>query len=157
MVVIGRTGFPARKNAVVTTITRYWIVAQDPRRCDGTGTTTSASGIASKATHQIDMKAALHPSRRASATLVAVVAADVGPLQSVGRPDSAPAVVVGGVGVVGRAKERKAMEVVMVPAEMVMVPECEPCMRDSTMRKRRCRETAAADMHAAAHAAEVRA
>ena len=58
--------------------------------------------------------------------LVAVAAADVDPLQSIGRPDSAPAAVVGGVGE-GRANERKAIEAVMeAMAETVPVPEREP-------------------------------
>jgi hypothetical protein len=60
-------------------------------------------------------------------TLVAVVAAGVDPLQSVRRPHSAPAVVVGGIGV-GGAEERKAMEAVMEEAvmEVVVVSEREP-------------------------------
>src|SRR5260370_30111691 len=75
--------------------------------------------------------------------LVAVVAADVSPLQPIGRPHSAPAAVVGGVGV-GRAKEGKAMEAVM---EESTVSEREP----SSMRKVRARKMAAGEMRAAAH------
>ena len=54
-------------------------------------------------------------------SLVAVVAADVDPLRSIGRPGSAPAAVVGGVGE-GRADERKAVEAVME----AVVMECDP-------------------------------
>ena len=75
--------------------------------------------------------AALHQSRYSSTALVAVVAADVDPLRSIGRPHPAPAAVVGGVGVVGRAKERKTMEAVMeevvvMEAVMESVVEREP-------------------------------
>ena len=62
-------------------------------------------------------------------SVIAVVAADVDPLQSIWRPGSAPAAVVGGVGE-GRANERKAMEAVMEAvmeerAVMEAVPERE--------------------------------
>ena len=56
-----------------------------------------------------------------SLVAVAVVAADVDPLQSIGRPGSPPAAVVGGVGE-GRADERKAVEAVME----AVVMECDP-------------------------------
>src|SRR6266851_5555184 len=90
-----------------------------------------------------------HPPRQVSLenALVAVVAADIGPLQPVGRPHSAPAAVVGGVGV-GRAKEGKAMEAVM---EESTVSEREP----SSMRKVRARKMAAGKMRAAAHGGEM--
>src|SRR5216684_4436701 len=90
-----------------------------------------------------------HPPRQVSLenALVAVVAADIGPLQPVGRPHSAPAAVVGGVGV-GRAKEGKAMEAVM---EESTVSEREP----SSMRKVRARKMAASEMRAAAHGGEM--
>src|SRR5713101_4332221 len=90
-----------------------------------------------------------HPPRQVSLenALVAVVAADIGPLQPVGRPHSAPAAVVGGVGV-GRAKEGKAMEAVM---EESAVSEREP----SSMRKVRARKMAASEMRAAAHGGEM--
>src|SRR5450432_55971 len=112
----------------------------------GPGTTINASGSA-PAPHRIKMAAALRRSRTASVD--AVVAADVDPLQPIWRPHPAPAAVVGGVGV-GRAKEREAMEVVMVPAE-----GREPG-RESGMRKMRTGEVGAAEMRTA-HAAEVHA
>src|SRR5713226_5330898 len=90
-----------------------------------------------------------HPPRQVSLenALVAVVAADIGPLHPIGRPHSAPAAVVGGVGV-GRAKEGKAMEAVM---EESTVSEREP----SSMRKVRARKMAAGKMRAAAHGGEM--
>src|SRR5216684_9118964 len=106
-----------------------------------------AMGPVTTPTHQ----APLQQLTRSLVAGVAVVAADVDPLQSIGRPGSAPAAVVGGVGE-GRANERKAMEAVMEAVAM------EP-VRESGMRKMRTRETAAAemrcahpaDMHASAH------
>jgi hypothetical protein len=62
-----------------------------------------------------------------SVALVAVVAADIDPLQSIGRPRSAPAAVVGGIGE-GYANEREAMEAVMeerVVTEVAPVSERE--------------------------------
>src|ERR1700687_85335 len=131
--------------------------------------TTAIASVVAPAPHQINMVAALHQSRCVR-PLVAIVAADVDPLQPIWRPRSAPAAVVGGVGI-GRAKERKAMEAVMeaMMGEVVPVPEREPCrpVRESGMRKGRSRETAAAEMpaakmgaaemRAAPHAAEVHA
>src|SRR6266850_4983691 len=142
MVVIGRTGV-------------------HPRRNHAPVTTTTMSG--SLLTNCADAMDAVQPATRQASlqqltrSLVAVVAADVDPLQSIGRPGSAPAAVVGGVGE-GRANERKAMEAVMEAVAM------EP-VRESGMRKMRTRETAAAemrcahpaDMHASAHAADVHA
>src|SRR5436190_23885221 len=49
--------------------------------------------------------------------LVTVVAADVDPLRSIGRPGSAPTAIVGGVGE-RCADERKAMEAVMEAVAM---------------------------------------
>ena len=65
-------------------------------------------------THQVSL-------RQLTRSLVAVAAADVDPLQSIGRPDSAPAAVVGGVGE-GRANESKAMEAVMEAVAMERDP-----------------------------------
>src|ERR1700676_1210508 len=99
---------------------RCWFLAHEMHRRDGTGTAANATGVA-PATRQINMLAASHQSRYASiALVVAVVAADVDPLQSMPRPHPAPAVVVGGIAVVvGRAEECKAVEAVM--EEVVMM------------------------------------
>src|SRR5258708_22290461 len=143
MAVIGRTGVhhPRRNNAPVTTI----------RMC---GSLLRSCADTMDAVQPARRQA---PLRQLTRSLVAVAAADVDPLQSIGRPDSAPATVVGGVGE-GRADERKAVEAVMEAVTM------EP-VRESGMRKMRTRETAAAemrcahpaDMHASAHAADVHA
>src|SRR6266567_2714258 len=85
-----------------------WILARELRRRDGPWTTTNASVLA-PASHQINMVAA----RCASVALVAVIAANVDILHPRTRPHPAPAVVVGRVAVVGRAKEREAMEAMM--------------------------------------------
>jgi hypothetical protein len=62
--------------------------------------------------------------------LVAVVVADVGPMQSISRPHSAPAIVVVSVVIVGRAgEEREAMEAMM--EETVMEAELR---RECSMR-----------------------
>jgi hypothetical protein len=81
---------------------------------------------------------------------VTVVAADVHPLQPVGRPRPAPAVVVAGVEV-GRADEHEAMQAAVEDAatDPTMIVEREPG-RDSGVTKMRARE-----MCAAAHAAEM--
>ena len=113
-------------------------------------------------TPQINMAAALHHQRYAS--VVAVVATDVDPSQSVWRPRPAPAAVVGGVGV-GQADESKAMMAVMEEPAVMR----KPCMRKTRTREAAtceteavtCEtdaaacETHAADTHAAAHAAEM--
>ena len=126
-----------------------WTVAM------GAGTIANASTI-TPAIRRISMVDALPQSRCGSAALVVVVATDVGPLQSIRRPHSAPAAVVSGVGE-GRANERKAMEAVMEEAVMEAIPEREPGKpgRDS-MRKGRAREAAAAKMRAAADGGEMR-
>src|SRR6202048_2490628 len=140
---------------------RCWFLAHEMHRRDGTGTAANATGVA-PATRQINMLAASHQSRYASIALVAVVAADVDPLQSMPRPHPAPAVIVGGVAVVvGRAEECKAMEAVMeevvVMAEAVMEREMRKPRREcSRMRDRRTHEMAGAEMRASAHAAEMR-
>src|SRR4051812_26779037 len=109
MVVTGRTRFTSPENALATTITMSGSpLANYPDTMDP-GTTTNAPGVA-PATRRINMVAALYRSRCAS--VVVVIAADVDPLQSVGRPHSAPAAIVGGVGE-GHTNERKAMEAVM--------------------------------------------
>jgi hypothetical protein len=123
MVVTSRTGFPLRrKNAQLRTITTSGSLLTNCTNAMGPGTTSNASGAA-PATHQINIVEVLHQSRCASVALVAVVAADVDPLQSISRPHPAPAVVVGGVGV-GRANEGKAMEEPVM--EVVPVMEREP-------------------------------
>lgn len=85
---------------------------------------------------------------------VIVVAADVHPLQSNGRPHPAIATVVGGVGI-GHADEHKAMETAIEDAvtEAAVVVECEP--RKSAMGKMGACEmsTAHAAEMATAHAA----
>src|SRR6266550_203181 len=122
MVVTGRTRFTSPEKCSGDDHHDVWIPARQLPRHDGPGTTTNASGVA-PATRQINMVAALYRSRCAS--VVVVIAADVDPLQSVGRPHSAPAAIVGGVGE-GRANERKAMEAVMEErAVMEAVPERE--------------------------------
>src|SRR5580693_8616199 len=88
---------------------------------------------------------------------VIVVAADVHPLQSNGRPHPAIATVVGGVGI-GHADEHKAMETAIEDAvtEAAVVVEREP--RKSAMGKMRACEMSSADaavVHAPAHAAEM--
>src|SRR2546430_9644448 len=139
--------------AVVTTITmsgsvKYGSPADSRPGAMGLDT-TSASGTA-PATHQIN--GAVHRSRCASVALVAVVAADVDPLQSIWRPGSAPAAVVGGVGK-GHANERKAVEAVV---EEAVVSEREP-RREPSMGKMRTREVATAEMRASTHAANMHA
>src|SRR6266436_5701186 len=139
MAVIGRTGVhhPRRNNAPVTTITMSGSLLTNCADTMGPVTTP---------THQASL-------RQLTRSLVAVVAADVDPLQPIGRPDSAPAAVIGGIGE-GRANERKAVEAMMEAVAM------EP-VRESGMRKMRTRETAAAemrcahpaDMHPSSHAA----
>ena len=56
------------------------------------------------------------------ASVAIAIAADVDPLQSIGRPHPAPAAVIGGVGV-GSAKERKAMAVMEEAVMMERGPE----------------------------------
>src|SRR3954453_13304533 len=83
--------------------------------------------------------------------LVAIVVADVDPLQSISRPHSAPAivVVVGGVDE-GRAKEGEAVEATMEEAVMEAGVEREALTRHEcgTRREGRPRETSAAEMRA---------
>ena len=74
-----------------------------------------------KKTRQIKNLEPRFDSIETATALVAVVAADVDPLQSIWRPSSAPAAVVGGVGE-GRADERKAMEAVMEAVAMERDP-----------------------------------
>ena len=82
------------------------------------GTVFDASAVLLQLTRSINSAV----TRIASPALVAVVAADVDPLQSMPRPHPAPAVIVGGVAVVvGRAEECKAMEAVM--EEVVVMTE----------------------------------
>lgn len=104
-----RTGSLFRKHPPVATITMSGSLRTDGTDALGPGTTAEALDVAS-ATHQFNKAAALPQSRYAS--VVAVVATDVDPSQSVWRPRPAPAAVVGGVGE-GRANERKAMVAVM--------------------------------------------
>src|SRR6266850_5518599 len=133
MVVIGRTGVhPRRNHAPVTTTTM-------------SGSLLTNCADAMDAVQPATRQASLQQLTR-SLVAVAVVAADVDPLQSIGRPGSAPAAVVGSVGE-GRADERKAVEAVM--EAVVMEP-----VRESGMRKMRTRETAAAEMRCA-HPAEI--
>src|SRR5260370_23948761 len=96
-------------------------------------------------------------SRALRKALVAVVAADIDPSQSIGRPHSAPAAVIVGV-VVGRANEGNAMEAVMEEVAPAVERDSRKSGRESSMRKMRARETAAAEVcgskaRAAAHAA----
>ena len=70
-----------------------------------------------KKTRQIKNLESRFDSIETAKALVAVAAADVDPLQSIGRPGSAPAAVVGGVGE-GRANESKAIEAVMEAVAM---------------------------------------
>ena len=65
-----------------------------------------------KKTRQIKKLEPRFDSIETAKALVAVAAADVDPLRSIGRPGSAPTAVVGGVGE-RRADERKPMEAVM--------------------------------------------
>ena len=65
-----------------------------------------------KKTRQIKKLEPRFDSVETATALVAVAAADVDPLRSIGRPGSAPTAVVGGVGE-RRADERKPMEAVM--------------------------------------------
>jgi hypothetical protein len=116
-----------------------WSLARELRRRDGPWTNTNAPVVA-PATHQINMAAACC----ASVALVAVIAANVDPLRSIGRPYPAPTAIVGGVGK-GRANERKAMEAVM--EEPVMERKSR---RETGVYKMRTPETGAAETHAAA-------
>ena len=104
------------------------------------------------------MIAASHQWRCVSAgSVITVIAADVDPLQSIGRPGPAPAAAVISVVAVRSAKERKAMEA-MVEAMMERVPVesgSRKAGRESSVRKARTCEMAAAEVHAAAHAAEM--
>src|SRR5215211_5877059 len=89
---------------------------------------------------------------------VAVVVADVDPAQSIWRPHSAIAAIVGGEGQ-WRSNERKAIEAVVTEERAVMDeggPACEPG-RESRMRKSRTRKAAAAEVRTSAHAAKTRA
>ena len=121
MVVTSRTRFHFAGKCSSDDHPDVWILAHELRRRAGARYDHQRVGIA-PATQPINIVTALHQSRCAFAALVAVVAADVDPLQSIWRPGSAPAAVVGGVGV-GRAKERKAMEAMMEEAVMEAVPE----------------------------------
>jgi tartrate dehydratase alpha subunit/fumarate hydratase class I-like protein len=56
---------------------------------------------------------ALRRSRALQPTLVAIIAANVDPLQSIACPHAAPAVVIGGGVEIVIAKERKAAETVV--------------------------------------------
>jgi len=108
------------------------------------------------------MAAALHHQRYAS--VVAVVAADVDPSQSVWRPRPAPAAVVGGLGV-GHTNERKAMVAVMEESAVMRKPgmretrtgEAATCETDAAASEADAAtcETHAAGTHAAAHATEM--
>jgi hypothetical protein len=108
------------------------------------------------------MAAALHHQRYTS--VVAVIATDVDPSQSVWRPRPAPAAVVGGVGV-GHTNERKAMVTVMEESAVMRKPgmretrtrEAATCETDAAASEADAAacETHAADTHAAAHATEM--
>src|ERR1700682_772034 len=90
MAVIGRTGVhPRRNHAPVTTTTM-----------SGSLLTNCADAV--DAVQPTTRQASLQQFAR-SLVAVAVVAADVDPLQSIGRPGSAPAAVVGRVGAGGAA------------------------------------------------------
>src|SRR5260370_7900591 len=64
------------------------------------------------AMRRIEMTAASVRSRRASAASVIVAVADVDPLQSIGRPHPAPAIIVPGVDI-GPAKQSEATVAMM--------------------------------------------
>src|SRR5882724_8687154 len=100
MAATGRPGSATTEHARVTTVTISGSLQANRADAAGPGTMVNASARAP--TRQI------YP-----AALVVAVAADVDPLQSIWRPQPAPAVVVAGVGI-GRAKERKTIEAVMV-------------------------------------------
>jgi len=129
-----------------------WILAPDGKNALGPGLS------------KINMAASLPQSRCAS--VIAVGAADVDPSQPVWRPRSAPAAVVGGIGVGHtNTNERKAMVAVMEePAVMGKscmrktrtreAATCEPQGAASEADAAAC-ETHAADTHAAAHATKM--
>ena len=97
------------------------------------------------ATGQISVVASVASTRALQPMLVAITAADVDPLQSIGCPCPAPAVVIIGGVDIGRANECKAVEAMMEEAAVV---ECESRKpgRESCMRK----------IPASTHAAPVR-
>src|SRR6476620_2338102 len=99
-------------------------------------------------------------------SVIAVVATDVDPLRSVGRPRPAPAAVVGGISVGHtNTNERKAMVAVMEESAVMGKPcmrktrtheaaTCEPDPAASEADAAAC-ETHAAGTHAAAHATKM--
>src|SRR6476661_3625607 len=99
-------------------------------------------------------------------SVVAVVATDVDPLRSVGRPRPAPAAVVGGISVGHtNTNERKAMVAVMEESAVMGKPcmrktrtheaaTCEPDPAASEADAAAC-ETHASGTHAAAHATKM--
>src|SRR6476646_7623314 len=99
-------------------------------------------------------------------SVIAVVATDVDPLRSVGRPRPAPAAVVGGISIGHtNTNERKAMVAVMEESAVMGKPcmrktrtheaaTCEPDPAASEADAAAC-ETHAAGTHAAAHATKM--
>ena len=86
-----------------------------------------------------------------AASVVAVAAAEIGPLRSIGRPHPAPATVVVGVEI-GRAEEREAV----MEATPAMEPEPRKPRPESAMREGRTHETSAAEMRPDTHRGEMR-
>jgi hypothetical protein len=129
-----------------------WILAPDGKNALGPGLS------------KINMAASLPQSRCAS--VIAVGAADVDPSQPVWRPRSAPAAVVGGIGVGHtNTNERKAMMAVMEESAVMgkscmrktrtgEAATCEPDPAASEADAAAC-ETHAAGTHAAAHATKM--
>ena len=129
-----------------------WILAPDGKNALGPGLS------------KINTAASLPQSRCAS--VIAVGAADVDPSQPVWRPRSAPAAVVGGIGVGHtNTNERKAMVAVMEESAVMgkscmrktrtgEAATCEPDPAASEADAAAC-ETHAAGTHAAAHATKM--